>query len=104
MANGHVVWMAAAKCCERPRPGTTFSDLPRKDRREIVRVAIVSTAAAGYLMTLGIAARPIPSRNLLSGVDLPSVPMSRSELLGARETASIDPAAPRPPAAQRTRA
>jgi len=103
MTDGRVEWMAAAKCSERPQPGTTFSDLPRQDRREIVRVAVVSAAAAGYLMTLGIFGRPIPSRNLLRGADLPSAPVPRSELLEVRDTSSIE-LDPRPLGAQRTRA
>jgi len=94
MADGTLGWMTAAKCCEGPRPGTTFADLPRRDRREIVRVAIVSAAAATYIVTLGIFTKPIPSRNLLSGVVLPSAPEPRPALPAARPEAPIDPVSP----------
>ena len=101
MADGNVGWMVAAKCGADPRPVPTFADLPRQDKRELVRVAIVSAAAAAYFVTLGMLTRPIPSRTLLGGAALPDAPAPRSALLDAHRArrALVDPAPVRVPAA-----
>jgi len=72
MAERVADWLSAAACCEGPRPSATFSDLPRKHQDEILRAAVVATAAAAYFITLGILARPIPSRSLRAHAALPA--------------------------------
>ena len=104
MSDGTLGWMTAAKCCDGPRPGTTFAELPRQDKREIVRVAVVSTAAALYIVTLGVMTKPIPSRNLVGGAVLPSVPEPRPALPAVRPEVPMNPASPRSPDTEPVRA
>jgi hypothetical protein len=90
-------WLVAAACCEGPRPPATFADLPAQNRGEIVRIALVSTAAAAYFVTLGILTQPIPSRSLLTPGALLRVPPARSALPPARVAVRADPVEPASP-------
>jgi hypothetical protein len=86
-------WLVAAACCEGPRPPATFADLPAQNRGEIIRIALVSTATAGYFVTLGILTQPIPSRSLLTPGALLRVP-PRSAVFHTGRAVPAEPVAP----------
>jgi hypothetical protein len=75
--------MAAASCSEGARAATTFTDLPRQQQREMMRLALVATVSTAYFITLAVLARPLPSRNLVSTAELPDPAAPRTVLLEA---------------------
>lgn len=93
--------MAAASCCEGSRAATTFTDLPRPQQREMMRLALVATVSTAYFITLAVLARPLPSRNLVSRAELPDPATPRTILLAAE---AVTPAATLAPRPMRTRA
>jgi hypothetical protein len=86
--------MAAASCCEGPRPAATFADLPRAHREELLNFALVAAVSSAFFVTLAILMRPLPSRSLAARVDLPGSSPSRAAALDTRADGTMpDPAA-----------
>jgi len=73
MASSPQDWIVAASCCEGPRPGVTFAEMPREHRREMLAGAFAAALSTAYFVTLGILlVRPIPSRSLAAPVPMPN--------------------------------
>lgn len=81
MASRAQDWMAAASCCEGPRPAATFADLPRAHRDEFLNFALVAAVSSAFFITLAIVIRPLPSRSLASRGVLPEPSPARASTL-----------------------
>ncbi len=62
--------MTGAACSEGPAPVMTFLDLPRHQRNEVLRFALVGAASTAYFVAVAILAAPLPSRSLAANVVL----------------------------------
>lgn len=94
--------MAAASCCEGPRPAATFADLPRAHRDELLNFALVAAVSSAFFVTMAILMRPLPSRSLAARVDLPESSPSRAVALDTSRDGT--PPEPTAVAAPRSRA
>jgi hypothetical protein len=97
-------WLTAAACSAGPRPAATFADLPRQHQDEVVRLGFTAAAAVAYFVTLGILARPIPSRSLQAHTVLPAAAAPRFELPVWQRVDAVGAARPLPSPGVRPRA
>jgi hypothetical protein len=83
MTDGHATWPNAAACTTASPQPARFGDLPREQRKDIVRLGFLSAIAFAYTLAMAILAQPIPSRSLHPHSALPHGAVPRSPLMEA---------------------
>jgi hypothetical protein len=74
-------WIGAAACCEGPRPGARFGDLPRPHKQELLRLAAAALMSIAFFILVAISSRVLASRSLAARVALPQAVAARAASL-----------------------